>query len=55
MNFPRTIYLRLFRMSFKKDLVLLRYSSTDNVLFLLPLLSYSIQLLLEKFPTLAGL
>ena len=33
--------LRLF-MSFKYGLILLRYSSTDSVLFLSPLLSHSI-------------
>ena len=35
-------FLRLFMMSFNYGLILLRYSSTDNVLFLSPLLSYSI-------------
>ena len=35
-------FLRLFMMSFKLGLILLRYSSTDNVLFLSLLLSYSL-------------
>ena len=35
-------FLRLFMMSFKYGLILLRYSSTDGVLFLPLLLSYSI-------------
>ena len=34
--------LRSFIMSFKYGLILLRYSLTDSVLFLSPLLSYSI-------------
>ena len=37
-------FLRLFMMSFKYGLVLLRYSSNDSVLFLWPLLSYSVWL-----------
>ena len=42
-NFPRLRYfLRLFMMPFKYGIILLRYSSTDSVLFLLLLLSYSI-------------
>ena len=36
-----TDFLRFFMMSFKYGLILLRYSSTDSVLFLSPLLSYS--------------
>ena len=40
-NFHVSDFLRLFMMSFKYGLILLRYSSTD-VLFLSPLLSYSI-------------
>ena len=35
-------FLRLFMMSFKCGLILLRYSSIDSVLFLSPLPSYSI-------------
>ena len=35
-------FLRLFMMSFKYRLILLRYSSTDSVLFLSQLLLYSI-------------
>ena len=35
-------FLRLFMVSFKYGLILLRYSSTDSVLFLLLLFSYSI-------------
>ena len=35
-------FLRLFMMSFKYSLILLRYSSTDSVLLLSPILSYSI-------------
>ena len=35
-------YLGLFMVSFKYGLILLRYSSFDSVLFLSPLLSYSI-------------
>ena len=34
-------FLRLFMMSFKYVLILLKYSSTDIALFLSPLLSYS--------------
>ena len=34
--------LRLFIMPFKYALMLLRYSSTDSVLFISPLLSYSV-------------
>ena len=45
-------FLRSFMMSFKYVLILLRYPSTDYVLFLSSLLSYSIQLLLQKVPTL---
>ena len=48
-------FLRLFVTSFKYGPILLRYSSTDSVLFLLPLLSYSVQLLLQKLFTLTGL
>ena len=35
-------FLRLFMMSFKYGLILLRYSSTGSILFLSPLLSYSV-------------
>ena len=35
-------FFRLFMVSFKYGLILLRYSSTDSVLFLLLLFSYSI-------------
>ena len=35
-------FLRLFMMSFRYGLIKLRYSSTDSVLFLSLLLSYSI-------------
>ena len=45
-------FLRSFMMSFKYVLILLRYPSNDYVLFLSSLLSYSIQLLLQKVPTL---
>ena len=45
-------FLRSFMMSFKYVLILLRYPSADYVLFLSSLLSYSIQLLLQKVPTL---
>ena len=48
-------FLRLFMMSFKYGLILLRYFSTDSILFLSPLLSYSIQLILQKLLTLTGL
>ena len=49
-------FLRLFMyyISFKYVLILLRYSSVD-VLFLPPLLSYSIKSLFQKLPTLSGL
>ena len=40
--------------SFKYGLILLRYSSTDSVLFLSPLRSYSMQFLFQKSPTLPG-
>ena len=39
--FHESDFLRLFMMSFKCGLILLRYSSIDSVLFLSPLLSYS--------------
>ena len=42
-------------MSFKYGLIFLRYSSTDSVLFLSPLLSYPLLLLLQKLLTLTGL
>ena len=50
-------FLRLFMISFKYGLVLIRYSSTDNILFLSLLLSYSIllQMLLQKLLTITGL
>ena len=35
-------FFSLFMISFKYDLILLTYFSTDIVLFILPLLSYSI-------------
>ena len=41
-NFHVSDFLRLFMLSFKYGLILLRYSSMDSVLFLSPLLSYSI-------------
>ena len=47
--------LRSFMIYFKYGLTLLRYSSTDSVLFLSPLLSYSKWLMLQKLPTLIGL
>ena len=53
--FRVTGFLRLFMMSFKCGLTLSRYSSTDSDLFLSPLLSYSIQLLLQKLFSLTGL
>ena len=42
-------FLRLFIMSFKNGLILPKYSSTGRPLFLSPLLSYSMKLLLHKF------
>ena len=42
LNFYVSDFLRLFMMSFKYGLILLRYSSADSVLFPSPLLSYSI-------------
>ena len=42
-------FLRLFMISFKYDLILLRYFLTNSV-FLLPLLLYSIKLLLQNLP-----
>ena len=48
-------FLRLFMMSFKYGLILLRYSSTDIVLFLSPFPSYSIQVLLQKLLILTDL
>ena len=42
-------------MSFKYGLILLRCSSTDSVLFLSLLLSYLIELLLQKLLTLTGI
>ena len=41
-------FMRLFMMSFKYALILLRYSSANSVSFLSPLLSYAIYLLLQK-------
>ena len=38
----------------RNDLVLLRYSLTDSILFISPLLSYSIYLLLQTLHTLTG-
>ena len=46
---------RLFMISIKYGLILLRYSSNDSVLFLSLLPSYSIQLLLQKLPALTSL
>ena len=48
-------FLRLFMMSFEYGLILLRYSSTDGILFLSPLLSYSTQLSVQKLFTLTVL
>ena len=42
-------------MSFKYGLILLRYSLTDSALFLSPLLSYSIKLLLENLSNFTSL
>ena len=42
-------------MSFKYNLNFLRYSSTDTILFLELLVSYSIELLPQKLPTLTDL
>ena len=42
LNFQVSDFLRLFIMFFKYGLILLEYSSTNNVLFLSMLLSYSI-------------
>ena len=47
--------LRLFMISFIYGLLWLRYSSADSVLFLSPLLSHSIWLLLQKLLALTGL
>ena len=41
-------FLRSFMIAFKYGLILLRYSSVDTILFLSPLLSYSIYFLLQK-------
>ena len=54
-TFPVSDFLRLFMISFNYDLVLPRYSSTDSVLLLSPLLSYSIYLLLQNILALTGL
>ena len=48
-------FLRSFMISFKCGLNLLKYSSIENVLFLLSLLSESIWLLFQKLATLTGL
>ena len=48
-------FLRLFMISFKYDLVSSRYSLTDRVLFLSPLLLCSRQLLPQKLYTVTGL
>ena len=42
-------FLRLFMISFKYSLILLRYFLTNSV-FLLPLLLYSIKLLFQNLP-----
>ena len=42
LTFRVSDFLRLFMISFKCGLILLRYSSIDSVLFLSPLLSDSI-------------
>ena len=54
-NYIRSFQLRLFMMSFKYGLLLLRYSSTDSVLFLSELLLYSAIMLLQKVFILTGL
>ena len=54
MCFPYFRFLRSVMISFKCGLVLWRYSSTDSVLFLSLLLSYSRKLLLQKLPTITG-
>ena len=48
-------FSRLLMLSFKHGLILLRYSSTDSVLFLSPLLLCSKELLLQKLLTLTRL
>ena len=53
--FPVSDFFRLFMISFKYGLILLIYSLTGSVLFLSPLVSYSIQFLLQKLLTLTGL
>ena len=48
-------FLRLLIMPFKNGLILLKYYLTGRPLFLSPLLSYSMKLLLHKFPLFTGL
>ena len=47
-------FLRVFMMYFKYGLISSRNSLIDRVLFLLPLLSYSIKLLFKNLPNLTG-
>ena len=47
-------FLRVFMMYFKYGLISPRNSLIDRVLFLLPLLSYSIKLLFKNLPNLTG-
>ena len=48
-------FLRLFMIPFKYGLILKRYFSTDTVLFLSPLPSYTIEMLLQNVLALTGL
>ena len=47
--------LRSFVIFFKYALILLRFYSVDSISFLLPLISCSIKLLVQKLPFLTGL
>ena len=49
------VFLSVFMISFEYELILLKYSSADSVLFLSPLTSNAIQFLLQILFTLAGL
>ena len=48
-------FLKLFMMSFRYDLILLKYSSREISLFVSSLLLYSLHLLLQKLLTLTAL
>ena len=54
-KFDASDFLGSFRTSLRYGLLLLRYSSFNSVLFLSPLFSYSIRLLLRILPAFAGL